>query len=81
MLFTMAIDVLNSLLVHTHRHGFMQCLTARHAASSISLYADDVVVFCHPSTHDLRVIRELLRVFGVASGLRTNFAKCLATPI
>ena len=40
-----------------------------------------MVIFCHRSSHDLRVIRELLHVFGVASGLRTNFAKCSATPI
>ncbi|XP_073359559.1 uncharacterized protein [Aegilops tauschii subsp. strangulata] len=77
----MAIDVLDSLLAHAHRRGLLQCLTARHAASSISIYADDVVVFCHPSSRDPRVIRELLRVFGAASGLCTNFSKCSATPI
>ena len=81
MLFTIAIDALNSLLLHAHHSGLLQRLTTRHASSSISLYADDVIIFCHPSTHDLRVIRELLRVFGEASGLRTNFAKCSATPI
>ena len=81
MLFTIAIDALNSLLLHAHRSDLLQRLTTRHASSSISLYADDVIIFCHPSTRDLRVIRELLRVFGKASGLCTNFAKCSATPI
>lgn len=50
-------------------------------ASSVSLYADDVVVFCRPDKQDLTAIRELLRVFGAASGLHTNFAKCAASPI
>lgn len=81
MLFAIAIDALNSLLMHAHRSGVLQRLTTRHAASSISLSADDVVIFCHPSSQDLRAIHELLRVFGEASGLCTNFAKCSATPI
>ncbi|KAE8812430.1 Protein MON2-like protein [Hordeum vulgare] len=50
MLFMMAIDALNSLLQHAHRCGILQRLTTRHASSSIYLYADDVVIFCHPST-------------------------------
>ncbi|XP_073353791.1 uncharacterized protein [Aegilops tauschii subsp. strangulata] len=59
----------------------LQRLTNRHAASSISLFIDDVVIFCHPTSSELATIRELLRVFGDASGLRTNFCKCSATPI
>ena len=50
-------------------------------ASSISLYADGMVIFCHPDPQELLAVRELLRVFGAASGLHTNFQKCLATPI
>ncbi|XP_073363007.1 uncharacterized protein [Aegilops tauschii subsp. strangulata] len=81
MLFTIVIDVLNSLLLRAVDNSLLQRLTTRHAASSISLYADDVVIFCHLDSHDIATVRELLRVFGVASGLRTNFDKCSATPI
>ncbi|XP_073360309.1 uncharacterized protein [Aegilops tauschii subsp. strangulata] len=81
MLFAIAIDALNSLLLHAHRHGLLQRLTTRHAPSSISLFADDVVIFCHPPRQDLQVIRELLHVFGEVSGLRTDFTKCSPTPI
>ena len=81
ILFVLVIDVLNSMLLHAVDLGLLQCLTPRHASSSISLYADDVVIFCHPDRHDLTAIREILRVFGIASGLWTNFAKCSATPI
>jgi len=45
------------------------------------MFADDVVIFCHPDVAELATVRELLRVFREASGLRTNFLKCSATPI
>lgn len=38
-------------------------------------------VFCHPHPDNLTAIREILRVFGDASGMWTNFAKCAALPI
>uniref|UniRef100_A0A8R7TKT7 Reverse transcriptase domain-containing protein n=1 Tax=Triticum urartu TaxID=4572 RepID=A0A8R7TKT7_TRIUA len=81
MLFTIVIDVLNSMLIRAVELGLIQWLTTRHAASSISLYADDVVVFCRPDHHDIFAVRELLRVFGLVSGLHTNYSKCSATPI
>jgi hypothetical protein len=46
-----------------------------------SLYADDVIIFMHPELTEARAIREILRIFGEASGLRTNLAKCSITPI
>lgn len=81
MLFTIVIDILNSMLLRAVNLGLLQHLTTRHAALSISLYANDVVIFCHPDRHDISTIHELLRVFGDASGLRTNFNKCSAMPI
>ncbi|XP_073368088.1 uncharacterized protein [Aegilops tauschii subsp. strangulata] len=81
MLFTIVIDVLNSVILRAVQTGILHRLTPNHMASSISLYADDVVVFCHPDRHDLATVQELLSVFGGASGLRTNFDKCYATPI
>lgn len=56
MLFTVVIDALNSLLQHAVHTGR---LTIRHTASSILLYANEVVIFCHPNTQDLRSVREL----------------------
>lgn len=81
MLFAIIIDKLNNPLQHVVSSGMLQRLTTHHAASSISLFADDVVVFCHPDLPELATIRELLRIFGDASGLRTNFMKCSTTPI
>lgn len=81
MLFVLAIDVLNKLFQKAMELGVMKRLTERHMASSLSLYADDVVLFCHPDELDLSAARELLQTFGMASGLHTNLAKCSALPI
>ncbi|XP_073363327.1 uncharacterized protein [Aegilops tauschii subsp. strangulata] len=61
--------------------GIIRRLTDRLAASSISLFADDVVIFCHPDPSELAVVSGLLDYFGAVSGLRTNVAKCSAAPI
>lgn len=76
MLFTMVIDTLNCFLRHAVSAGILRRLAARHAASSISLFADDVVIFCHTDAAEIAAVCGLLHVFGDASGLRTNFAKC-----
>ena len=81
MLFVIVIYVLNSLLQRAVERGLLQRLTAQHLPSSVSLYADDVVIFSHPDAHDIRTIRRMLDVFGKASGLCTNIAKCSASPI
>uniref|UniRef100_A0A8R7V6C9 Reverse transcriptase domain-containing protein n=1 Tax=Triticum urartu TaxID=4572 RepID=A0A8R7V6C9_TRIUA len=79
MLFTLVIDVLNSMLLRAVELGLLRRLTTCHAASSMSLYTDDVVIFCHPDSHDLAMVHRLLHVFGLASGMQTNFDKCSAT--
>jgi hypothetical protein len=61
--------------------GLRKRLARRELTTAVSLYADDVVIFCHPDEADLRAVRGILEVFGEASGLRTNFAKCSASPI
>jgi hypothetical protein len=48
---------------------------------SISLYADDVILFCHPTNDDITAVKEILRVFRQASGLQVNYAKISATLI
>jgi hypothetical protein len=40
-----------------------------------------MVIFCHPDKAELRTVREILALFGKASGLRTNYAKCSVYPI
>jgi hypothetical protein len=41
-----------------------------------------VVFFCHPDETELRnSVRGILELFGQASGLCSNFAKCSVSPI
>ena len=47
----------------------------------MSLYADDVVMFITPEVNDIVAIKTILQIFGDASGLYTNLAKCVANPI
>jgi hypothetical protein len=51
------------------------------AAQRISIYADDVVIFVKPTVQDLVAVRELLALFGEASGLQVNYRKTSATLI
>jgi hypothetical protein len=56
-------------------------LVGRNISQRVSIFADDVVVFVKPVSGDLVVVREILRCFGVASGLRTNLQKSFSYPI
>ena len=47
----------------------------------VSLYADDVILFLRLVASDIDLILEILRVFGVASGLKTNIQMSSVTPI
>ncbi|XP_073363427.1 uncharacterized protein [Aegilops tauschii subsp. strangulata] len=81
MLFAITIDALNFLLQAAVNMGVLRRLAPLHAASSISLFADDVVIFCHPDPQELEAVRKLLQFFSDAAGLHTNFAKCPASSI
>jgi hypothetical protein len=47
----------------------------------VSIYADDVVLFLKPRMEELFLVKEILKIFGTASGLVTNVRKCSITPI
>jgi hypothetical protein len=46
-----------------------------------SLYADDAILFIRPSTQEARAVKEILHIFGLATELHTNLAKCSVTDI
>jgi hypothetical protein len=48
---------------------------------SISLYADDVILFCHPLQEEIEAVKATLDLFGRASGLSVNYGKSTATLI
>jgi hypothetical protein len=72
---------LNRLLAKATELGILRRLAHRDLVTLVSLYADDVVIFCHPDETELRAVRGILGLFGQASGLHTNFAKCSVSPI
>ncbi|WVZ92630.1 LOW QUALITY PROTEIN: hypothetical protein U9M48_038679, partial [Paspalum notatum var. saurae] len=81
MLFIIVMNVLSSLINRASDAGLLQPILARGATQWVSLYADDVVLFLQPCTDDLILTKEILRIFGEASGLVTNISKCSVTPI
>lgn len=68
-------DVLNSLIMKASEQGLLQPILARGGGQRILLYADEVVLFPKPCTTDLALVKEILRIFGEASGLVTNIRK------
>ena len=81
MLFILVMDVLNSLFVKAGEEGLLQPLSSRISGQRLSLYADDVALFIRPSGDELQVTREILNIFGSASGLHTNLHKSSIIPI
>jgi hypothetical protein len=61
--------------------GLLLPLATRSLQHRLSLYADDVVVFLHPRESDIQVMLNTLKLFGEASGLKTNIQKSNAFPI
>lgn len=45
------------------------------------MYADDVILFIHSEAREAMAVKEVLRIFGEASGLKTNLSKCSITTI
>jgi hypothetical protein len=81
MLFILVMDVLNSLVLKALEQDLLQPLIRGGREQRISLYANDVVLFLQPRLEELSLVKEILRVFGEASGLVTNISKCSFTPI
>ena len=80
MLFVLVMDVLNHFLLWVDQR---QLLTPVRGVADfrVSLYADDLVILVAPVTRDLEAIKAALQIFGLASGLFSNFDKSVATPI
>nr|AAR06296.1 putative retrotransposon protein [Oryza sativa Japonica Group]ABF96548.1 retrotransposon protein, putative, LINE subclass [Oryza sativa Japonica Group] len=71
-------DSLSSLFSKAENEGLLQPL---HLPYRTSLYVDDAVVFIQSDPEEISTTKEILHIFGEATGLRANFAKCAALPI
>jgi hypothetical protein len=81
MMFILAMEPLQRLMESAANEGLLSPLGNRTAKLRVSLYADDAAIFLKPVREEVQVVAEILEVFGMASGLVTNQAKCAVYPI
>ena len=81
MLFILVMEVLHQLFLKATDASIIHRLEVPTIKYQCSIYADDVIIFARPTQQEARAINRLLEIFGDASGLRTNLAKCSITPI
>lgn len=81
MLFVIAMEALNSLILEADRRRALTPLPGGVIKHRASLYADDLVVFVAPDAEDLQCLLQILNLFVGTSGLVTNIDKCVASPI
>jgi hypothetical protein len=81
MLFIIAMDVLHRLFQKAATDGVLRRMEPSQVKFQCSLYADDVILFIRPHVQEARAVKQILHIFGEASGLQTNLAKCSVTPI
>ena len=72
MLFILVMDVLGVLFSRAEEAGLLQQLYLGKNLHKISIYADDVVLFLHPTQSDISITLDILELFGDASGLHNN---------
>jgi len=77
MLFIIAMDVLHRLFLKAARDGVLRKMDPASVKYQCSFYADDVMLFIRPTVQEARAVKEILRIFGEASGLKTNLTKML----
>jgi hypothetical protein len=68
MLFMLVINTLNRLLSKATELGVVRRLARREITTTILLYANDVVIFCHPGEPKLHVVCSILKLFRHTSG-------------
>jgi exonuclease III len=81
MLFILAMEPLQRLLQLATRDQLLSPINNRAAKLRLSMYADDAAIFINPNHDEVHVVSELLTIFGQASGLVINKAKCAVFPI
>jgi hypothetical protein len=81
MLFIIAMDVLHKLFAKACSDGVLRRMEPNEVKFQCSLYGDDVILFIRLTVQEATAVKEILRIFGEASGLQTNLAKCSITPI
>jgi hypothetical protein len=66
-MFILVMDVLGSLFSKAEEEGLLQQLSCRRKLHRVSMYADDVALFLHPTPADMALTLDILKLFGDAS--------------
>lgn len=81
ILFIIVTDTLNLIVTKAAEASLLQPSLSRSIQHRLSLYADDIVLFLRPIVSDIDLTVNILRIFGEASGLKTNVQKSSVVPI
>lgn len=73
LLFVIAMDILTAIVVKAHELQVLSRMNGCCPMQRLSLYVDDVVLFIKPSVTDIFFVKEVLQMFGKASGLKVNY--------
>jgi hypothetical protein len=74
-------DCLAACFEAAENAGLLSVIVRQRMIFRASLYADDVALFVNPLAHEVAAVREILSLFGQASGLHTNIDKSSCVPI
>lgn len=66
MLFILAMEPLQKMLVVASADGLLSPLNSRATTLHVSLYADDAAVFVKPTKEEVLVVAKILEIFGYA---------------
>jgi mannosylglycoprotein endo-beta-mannosidase len=78
MLFILVMEPLQRMFLMATEQGVLSPLERNTARMRASFYADDAAIFIKPEAADVQAVKAILKLFGDASGLRTNLQKCVA---
>ncbi|XP_073360681.1 uncharacterized protein [Aegilops tauschii subsp. strangulata] len=81
LLFVIAMDALTTIIGKALEQRVLSAYRGISAWQRVSIYADDVALFVHPTITDLSFTKHALYIFGEASGLKVNYLKSTATLI
>jgi hypothetical protein len=81
LLFVVGMEVMTALFERAVRDQLLANLAGISPLQRISIFADDVVCFFRPERAELEAIKQILHIFGAASGLKANYRKTTATII
>ncbi|XP_040384497.1 uncharacterized protein LOC102712867 [Oryza brachyantha] len=81
LMFVLVMDTPQAIIATATQQNIIPVADRKIQGPAISLYADDAIIFFPPETQSILAIKEIMRVFGAATGLNPNFSKSSITPI